>query len=195
MKKVLLILLPLTLMACAPKPHHRVSSSAQMPSLQTPSSALQSASTVQLGVINFEKVDPDIYTTPKTSPEVIQNGRYTLVSSSPLGGQKYLLQQFVNLKLPLKRYFTVQQGLEQVLKGTGYSLCSGFSANKMQFLFNRPLPVVHYHFSTMPLKDALQMLVGSAYRLVANESRREVCFMPRDERTVTTPLMTIKGVK
>ncbi|VEJ09380.1 PFGI-1 class ICE element type IV pilus protein PilL2 [Actinobacillus delphinicola] len=193
MKKVLLILLPLTLVACAPKPHHRVSSPLQTSPL--PATSLPSASMVQLGIINFEKVDPDIYTTPKTSPEVIQNGRYTLVSSSPIGGQKYLLQQFVNLKLPLKRYFTVQQGLEQVLKGTGYSLCSGFSANKMQFLFNRPLPVVHYHFNTMPLKDALQMLVGSAYRLVANESRREVCFMPRDELTVTTPLMAIKGVK
>lgn len=172
MKKVLLFSLPLALMACAPK--------------QNPTPKPQPSPITRLGFVDYEKVNPDIYRIKNTPPEMIQNGRYTLVSSSPIGGQKYLLQQFVDLKLPLKRNFTVKQGLEQVLKGTGYRLCSGLAAGNMRHLFTRPLPKVHYRFNTMTLKDALQMLVGSPYRLVANDARREVCFVPRNGSMMTS---------
>lgn len=177
MKKVLLFSLPLALMACTSKP-------------QQPTPKPQPSPITRLGFVDYEKVNPDIYRIKNTPPEMIQNGRYTLVSSSPMGGQKYLLQQFVDLKLPLKRKFTVEQGLKQVLKGTGYTLCSGLSASRMQPLFSRSLPKVHYRFNTMALKDALQMLVGNPYRLVANDARREVCFVPRNDSMMTSQVVT-----
>ncbi len=175
MKKVLLFSLPLALVACTQKQQIPV------PKPQP---------TIHLGFVDYEKVNPDIYTMKNTPLKVIQNGRYTLVSATPSDRQKYLLQQFVDLRLPRSRNFTVQQGLVQILKGTGYSLCSGFSASNVQRLFLLPLPKVHYQFTTMTLNDALQMMAGSPYRLVANEARREVCFVPRNGSMMTTQAAT-----
>ncbi|WP_101776046.1 hypothetical protein [Pasteurella oralis] len=132
---------------------------------------------------NYRIVDKDIYLTSyEEYPEVIRYGRYTLVTSTPIGGQKYLLDQLVNINIPVnknKKYtLNVKQGINYTLKDTGYILCQ--SADKeVLTLFDRQLPKVHYKFGSMRLRDALQMLAGEAYQLTVNDTLRQVCFKGR----------------
>lgn len=63
----------------------------------------------------YRKVSEDIYTntTYEEYPEVIRYGRYTLVTSAPIGGQKYLLEQLVDVNVPVKK----KQYTRQYVKG------------------------------------------------------------------------------
>ncbi|WP_338705589.1 hypothetical protein [Pasteurella multocida] len=130
----------------------------------------------------YQVVDEDIYTaTYDEAPEVVRYDRYTLVSSKPNGGQKYLLEQVISVDIPTGKGKntlypqSVRQGLEAALKHSGFSLCY-FPNDVVSGLFNRPLPKVHYSFGPMKLRDALEMLVGEAYTLKVNYETREVCF-------------------
>lgn len=138
----------------------------------------------------YRKVDEDIYTSNYDEhPEVIRYDRYTLVTSTPVDGQKYLLDQLVNvnIKTGTSGYnLNVQQGIQQTLRDTGFVVCQLPVDPNTRTLFQRPLPKVHYKFGTMKLRDALQMLVGEAYELVVDDSLREVCF----ERRAVVPKRT-----
>lgn len=129
------------------------------------------------------KVEEDIYLSLyQEHPEVVRYDRYTLVASSPNGGQKYLLEQLVQVNmLGKKKVYTlsVEQGLWHTLKQTGFTLCSTASAD-VKALFRLQLPKVHYQFGPMRLREALQMIAGEAYQLTVNDSIRQVCFERRD---------------
>ncbi len=126
-------------------------------------------------------VKEDIYINQfDANPEVVRYGRYTLVSSRPDGGQKYLLEQLVTINIPgsSRSPRNVRQGIEYTLRDTGFSLCYPTDEN-VQRLFNLDLPKVHYKFGSMKLRDALQMLAGEAYILTVNDALREVCYESR----------------
>lgn len=131
-------------------------------------------------------ISPDLYQSAlQESPEIIRNGRYTLVSASPELGQRYLLDQLVTINVPRrnKKVFTasVEQGLRATLKDTGFNLCERFlptTPSEVSTLFSRPLPKIHYHFGPMKLREALQMLAGPAYSLTLNDVQRTICFKP-----------------
>lgn len=125
---------------------------------------------------NFEKSSSDIYL-DKTTPEVFRQGQYTFVTSNPSGGQKYLLRQIVSLNLPtkVKRKYVVKEGIEAVLKNSGYSLCETTDPVVLD-LWRKPLPLVHYRFNNMHLDEALQMLMGKPFQLSEDKERRVVCF-------------------
>lgn len=132
----------------------------------------------------YRKVRDDIYTNAEYEeyPEVIRYGRYTLVTSAPIGGQKYLLEQLVDVNIPVKKKqytATVRQGLQTTLSNTGYNLCALPTDDDVRQLFNRPLPKVHYKFGSMRLRDALQMLAGEAFELMVDDTQRQVCFEKR----------------
>ncbi|OOF59739.1 PilL N-terminal domain-containing protein [Rodentibacter myodis] len=140
----------------------------------------------------YRKVRNDIYTntTYEEYPEVIRYGRYTLVTSAPIGGQKYLLEQLVDVNVPVKKKqytATVRQGLQTTLNNTGYNLCAFPADDDARQLFGRPLPKVHYKFGAMRLRDALQMLVGEAFELVVDDTRRQVCFEKRSSIPLPSP--------
>lgn len=141
-----------------------------------------------LSLEQTRKVENDIYTTNyQEYPEVVRYDRYTLVSSSPVGGQKYLLEQLVQVDmLGKKKSYTlsVEQGLWNTLKNTGFTLCS-VTSPEVQSLFHHQLPKVHYKFGPMRLREALQMLSGEAYELTVNDTLRQVCF----ERRAVVPKM------
>ncbi|MDP8189081.1 PilL N-terminal domain-containing protein [Pasteurella skyensis] len=147
---------------------------------------------------NLRTVEEDIYTSSyNPNPEVVRYGRYTLISSTPEGGQKYLLEQIVNIKMKKKRNvyknMSVQQGIWNTLKGTGYSLCNPTESDVSK-LFQLPLPRVHYNFGPTKLRDALQMLAGEAYELTVNEATRQVCFTRRSSiPEMTKPSIYIKA--
>lgn len=129
--------------------------------------------------IQWRTVSEDIYTdTPQMNPEVIRYDRYTLVVSSPVGGQKYLLDQLVSVNMGKRYGLSVREGLWNTLQETGFTLCSPLQSDVKQ-LFSLNLPKVHYKFGPMRLRDALQMLAGEAYQLTLNAPIRQVCFEPR----------------
>lgn len=140
------------------------------------------------------KVEEDIYTTNyQDHPDVVRYGRYTLVSSSPVGGQKYLLEQLVQVNMNGKKKvytLSVEQGLWNTLKDTGFTLCS-VTSPEVRSLFNHKLPKVHYQFGPMRLREALQMISGEAYELTVNDTLRQVCF----ERRKVVPKMVAPMVQ
>ena len=141
----------------------------------------------------------DIYKYAPQTPEVVRYDRYLLVGSSPQEGQKYLLEQLINVNVSTgsgkkKSYHaTVRQGLETALAYTGFSLCHT-ALPEVTTLFSLQLPKIHYEFGPVKLREALQMLAGPAYDLIVNDINRTVCFKPRDvpENTVVpvTEVMT-----
>lgn len=137
-------------------------------------------------VFNEQVIVPDIYQySDEQSTQIIRQGRYTLVNTSPEDGQKYLLEQMVTVNmLPKKKQTmtaTVEKGLKTTLSGTGLSLCYGSGFNQTASLFSLPLPKVHHQFGPIKLREALQMLAGPAYYLTVNDITRTVCFKMRDK--------------
>ncbi|MDH2924845.1 type IV pili sensor histidine kinase/response regulator [Nicoletella semolina] len=134
----------------------------------------------------FEQVIvPDIYQgLDESKTQIIRQGRYTLVNTSPEEGQKYLLEQMVTVNMKPKRkggsITTVEQGLKTTLSGTGLRLCLGSSLNQTTALFSLPLPKIHQQFGPIKLREALQMLAGPAYYVTLNDITRTVCFKPRE---------------
>lgn len=140
-------------------------------------------------------VQPDIYLNDHpATPEVLREGRYTLVSLAPEDGQKYLLDQSVTVTVPQhnKKVFNanVENGLSATLNNTGLALCQRFNNNEptLPTLFSRPLPKVHYQFGPVKLREALQMLAGPAYEITLNDITRTVCFKQRSSvpQNITT---------
>ncbi|ANF70972.1 hypothetical protein A6043_06480 [[Haemophilus] ducreyi] len=132
-------------------------------------------------------IQPDIYVDDyPATPEVLREGRYTLVSLAPENGQKYLLDQSVTVSVAQKnkKVFTadVEKGLTTTLKNTGLALCNRLNPQEktLSILFSRPLPKVHYQFGPMKLREALQMLAGPAYEITLNDITRTVCFKQRN---------------
>lgn len=144
-------------------------------------------------------IAPDIYQYTSETPEVVRYDRYLLVGSSPQEGQKYLLEQLIDVKVSSgngkKQVFnaTVRQGLETALANSGFTLCRT-TQSEVSTLFSLPLPKIHYSFGAMKLREALQMIAGPAYDLTVNDISRTICFKPRpvSERIVvpTTEVTT-----
>ncbi|WP_111414512.1 PilL N-terminal domain-containing protein [Billgrantia lactosivorans] len=117
--------------------------------------------------------------------EVLRTARYQLVSTRAPLGQRQLLEQYVNVRVPSDVSTTVGDGIEYALRNTGYSLCHP-NANPQRWLFSRPLPAIHYRLGPMPLREALQVLAGDAWELDVDPVRREVCFEQRGIRAAGT---------
>lgn len=70
---------------------------------------------------------------------------------------------------------TVREALDHVMLRTGYALCPP-PAPEVETLYTRPLPAAHYRIGPTSLRNALQLLAGSAYAVEVNEISRMVCF-------------------
>lgn len=142
---------------------------------------------------------PSIYQTKQLPGEVIRQGRYALVSVSPEAGQKYLLDQLVEVNLhkgQKRKLYTanVERGLRETLQNTGFSLCHAAYPSDVATLFSLPLPKVHYEFGPMRLREALQMIAGPAFDVVLNDITRTICFSTRPvvvEELNVSPVETI----
>ncbi len=128
-------------------------------------------------------VSPDVYDHELTPVEVLRTGRYQLVTMRAPLGQRHLLEQIVNVRIPPSVTTTVGDGMRYTLKHTGYSLCSP-EDDLQRWLFSRPLPSTHYRLGPLPLREALQVLAGDTWELEEDSVRRQVCYEPRDIRTV-----------
>jgi type IV pili sensor histidine kinase/response regulator len=122
------------------------------------------------------------YKTPVPSNQavpVIRTHRYTLVSIKPTADQRDLLQQIVDIRIPDHLAPTVQDAMAYTLRRTGYRLCPG--VEPIAGLYALPLPAAHYRLGPLPLRDALQVLAGQAWKIQVDERSREVCFELRPE--------------
>lgn len=126
------------------------------------------------------------------SPEVIREGRYTLVSVKSADAQREPLNQLIDITMPVSLVNSVGDGFRYLLFQSGYSLCGRYDADFAELL-NRLLPAVQRRLGPVRLSEALQVLAGPAWRMTVDEVNREVCFVLRDAylvqaRSASTPV-------
>lgn len=105
---------------------------------------------------------------------VTRRGRYTLVEIGAELGQRDLLMQVMDVTLPSADGFTVQDGLQYLLRQSGYRLCPADEDSAT--LYALPLPAAHVRLGPITLRDALQTMAGSAWALSVDDTARVVCF-------------------
>jgi conjugative transfer region protein (TIGR03748 family) len=105
---------------------------------------------------------------------VIRYGRYRLVELTPDQAQIDLMQQVIDVTISPVMVSTVADALRYVLRWSGYQLCE--NAPERQELEALPLPAAHLHLGPMTLRDALEVLAGSAWHIDVDEGTRRVCF-------------------
>ncbi|AGH77741.1 PilL protein [Xanthomonas axonopodis Xac29-1] len=105
---------------------------------------------------------------------VVRQGRYTLVEIAPIEGQRDLLMQTIDITLPTSDHATVQDGLQYLLRQSGYRLCPADADSAV--LYALPLPAAHVHLGPTTLLTALLAMSGNAWILDVDEAHREVCF-------------------
>jgi len=113
---------------------------------------------------------------PESAPgfvPVARYGRYTLVELVPEPAQRDLLQQVVEISIPLTLDTTVGDAMRHVLQLSGYQLCDATAA-----LYALPLPAAHRHLGPLMLRDVLLTLAGSGWQLSVDDLNRQVCFRP-----------------
>ena len=122
-----------------------------------------------------------------TMQPVIRADRYTFLSIKPALEQQDLLSQVIDIRIPDSISPTVQDAMTYALRRSGYQLCSG--KGDVAKLFTHPLPASHFRLGPIPLREALQLLAGPAWRLEVDEMNRSICFSPRPEyrRPMTVP--------
>ncbi|EFS2651760.1 hypothetical protein HX362_004683 [Salmonella enterica] len=128
------------------------------------------------------------------SPEVIREGRYTLVSVKSADAQREPLNQLIDITMPVSLVSSVGDGFRYLLFQSGYSLCGRYGADFAELL-NRPLPAVQRRLGPVRLSEALQVVAGPAWRMTVDEVNREVCFVLREAylvqaRPVSSPVTT-----
>ncbi|ERF78998.1 PFGI-1 class ICE element type IV pilus protein PilL2 [Gallibacterium anatis] len=183
MQKHLLATLVASLMILTGCSHSKNTSSQQQEVSSVPMPVVQQENVVKPRLLDEVKiVSPDIYIDQQEQPRVIETDRYQLTNIDTQITQKYLLDQFVIVKMQPKKNqkFILEQGLRFTLEDTGLALCSSLGQPHLSTLYSRPLPKIHQKFGPIRLRDALQMLAGPAYQLTINEQTRTVCFQLRE---------------
>ena len=104
----------------------------------------------------------------------IQVGRYSLFATTPTEAQADPLQATITVQFP-DRVRTVGDAVKHVLRQSGYRL-SGSEATASAYLMALPLPAVHRRVGPMPLKRALETLVGPAFLLIEDPVHRLLAF-------------------
>ncbi|MDQ7759017.1 PilL N-terminal domain-containing protein [Xanthomonas sontii] len=105
---------------------------------------------------------------------VTRQGRYTLVELGAEAGQRDLLMQVINVTQPSAEGATVQDGLQYLLRQSGYRLCPPDADSST--LYALPLPAAHVRLGPITLRDALQTMAGDAWALSVDDTARMVCF-------------------
>jgi type IV pili sensor histidine kinase/response regulator len=113
---------------------------------------------------------------PEETPSLkhIRYNRYTVMSTSPKPDQTNLLSQIIDIRIPDALTPSVQDAMTYILRRSGYQLCPADS--DVQLLYSHALPASHYQLGPITLRDALQVLAGSAWELNVDELTRSICF-------------------
>lgn len=117
-----------------------------------------------------------VETTTEDHIPVQRYGRYTLVELRPQADPKDLFLQTIDVDFPGAWVTSVADALRYVLLRSGYRLCES-TANSADFQ-SLPLPAAHQKLGPMVLRDAVQVLIGSAWSIQVDEKLREICLVP-----------------
>ena len=149
---------------------------------------------------NPDLLAPDLYPSgavPEKEP-VIRYGRYTLVSTLPTSGQRDLMAQIIDIRIPANMNPNVRDAMQYAMNRSGYSLCSP-STGHVNILYTRPLPAAQYKLGPMTLRNTLQVLAGPAWQVKVDEVTRQVCYvlrsgyqLPDAFKPVSTPVVLQK---
>ena len=102
--------------------------------------------------------------------------RYSTVRAVPTIAQRDPLASLVRTTFP-SSVTRVGDAVEILLAPSGYRLASADAAGPgREALLDRPLPEAHRELGPMPLRLALQTLVGPAFILVDDPVHRRVSF-------------------
>lgn len=106
----------------------------------------------------------------------IQVGRYSLLAATATDAQANLLATTITVSFPA-RIVTVGEAVQYLLQRSGYRLAneSRISPETAELLI-LPLPAVHRHLGPITLTQALETLVGPAFRLIHDPVHRLVSF-------------------
>lgn len=134
--------------------------------------------------IAVEEVSSTHMTPTAVTAQVVRSGRYNLVEVVADTAQRDLLQQIVDVTAPRALPATVADMLRYVLLRSGFSVCAGEVLAHFDAL---PLPAAHFHVGPIPLRDALALVAGPAWRLTVDHAARQVCFVPSDANLGAEP--------
>ena len=123
---------------------------------------------------------PDMYANDAdaSNEPIVRYGRYSLVNTHPDRGQQDLMEQVIDIAIPIYANPNVGEAMRYVLNRSGYTLCPPDSA-PIKILYKRPLPAAHYKLGPMTPRSALQLLAGSAWQVSVDEVNRTVCYVIR----------------
>lgn len=111
--------------------------------------------------------------------QVTHYGRYTLVEVGPTSVQRDLFSQVVESTIS-DPHATLGDALHKVLQGSGFQLCTNPDIGALTKI---PLPIVHHQLGPITLRDAIETLTGHGWRLMVDESNREICFKKLESTT------------
>ncbi len=108
--------------------------------------------------------------------ELIQTGRYLTINSQPKSEQADLLSPIIQVHF-LSDVKTVGDAIHHLLRYSGYSLVeSKQQSPDLQNTLQKPLPLVDRDLGPVSLRQALGLLIGPAFDLVADPLNRTINF-------------------
>ena len=118
---------------------------------------------------------------PICNAEFIKTDRYTLIQPQPQVQELDPLSVNIQVAFP-PHIKTVREAVNFILLQSGWVLAGESSSDgALDITLNRYLPQVHQKLSLMPLRTALQVLVGAQYEPVEDPIRRIYSFDLKDE--------------
>ena len=111
-----------------------------------------------------------------SADDEIQVGRYSTMNTAPTKAQQDIFATVVNVQYD-KTVTTVGQAMRHLLQDQGMKLALPKSDSALvRTLIALPLPQVHRQLGPISLRDALETLAGSVWRLVHDPVNRLVSF-------------------
>lgn len=115
-------------------------------------------------------------TSPGLNAAEVQVGRYSTLPAMPTVAQADLLATTVSVSFPA-RIITVGEAVQYLLQRSGYRLADGdVMAPETTDMLTLPLPAVHRHLGPITLTQAMETLVGPAFRLIHDPAHRLISF-------------------
>jgi conjugative transfer region protein (TIGR03748 family) len=114
--------------------------------------------------------------------------RYTMAKLEPDQAQQNPLASTISIHLPRESVQTVGDAVRYLLLRTGYRLADGLP-NEVAEVLALSLPDVHRQLGPYSVTEALNVLLGAAYALDIDPSRRMVAYRALNgDATNTTPV-------
>lgn len=108
--------------------------------------------------------------------EYVQTDRYTLIVPEPDAEEWDPLSVNIQMQFP-PAVITVKDAISFVLAPSGYVLADHSESDSvLSMVLTRPLPQVHRELSLMPVRSALQVLMGRYFVPVEDPIRRLYSF-------------------